>query len=149
MYGIPADWQSVAANALRYDTGTLTRFLALAVPLLVLTMALFTFTAEWLGLATASSLPGRLLLGSWLLESVGLAVLFLLLQGRGGSRWLDGLLTAWIAWLFRGPLLVLTLVGVARMPKDPWWSMVIGWLVLYSLCGLLLASLAPRADSPA
>lgn len=89
-------------------------------------------------------LPQWVMLATWTLEAVGLAALFLLIQGRGG-RWIAGLLTGWIAWVFRGPLLVVTVAGLAGLPPGPWWSMVLSWWVLYTLCGLLLGGVAAAA----
>src|SRR5947199_1905879 len=101
-----------AAGSLRYDRRALRRFLIFALPLLVLTMGLFRFAQEALkltpdpaalSLASAVSLPGWVTLATWLLEAVALAALYLLVLGRGGSRWAAGLVTGWIAWVFRGP----------------------------------------------
>lgn len=133
---------------------TLPRFLLLAFPLLLLAMAAFAFVVDVLGLTPeaaqlASSgllrrpaLPGAWVLGAWALESLGLIALFLLAEGRTGALWLDGLAAAWVAWLFRGPVMVLAVVRAARVPKEPWWSLSLSALVLYSLCGLLLAGVA-------
>jgi hypothetical protein len=138
---------------LRYDLRTLRRFLIFALPLLVLTMALFHFVLEALGrapdpaalsLAGASPLPGWLVLATWILEAVGLAALYLLIQGRSG-RWLAGLLTGWIAWVFRGPLLVVTVASLAGLPPGPWWALAFSWWVLYTLCGLVLGGVAAAA----
>jgi hypothetical protein len=133
-----------------YDQRPLTRYLLFAVPLLVLTLGLFTFALEALGLQTApalraaDALPPLFVLGTWLLEAVGLTALFLILEGRTSSRWLEGLLTGWIAWVFRGPLLVLTVAPMTRQPPDLWWALALRWLAVYTLCGLLLALLAHR-----
>jgi hypothetical protein len=133
--------------------GALRRFLLFALPLLVLTMALFHFAEEVLGMAPDSArlsplgtvrLPGWVTLATWGLESVGLAALFLMIQGRGG-RWLAGLLAGWIAWVFRGPLLVVTVASLAGLPPDPWWTLVLSWWVLYTLCGLVLGGVASAA----
>jgi hypothetical protein len=131
----------------------LRRFLIFALPLLVLAMALFHFGLEALGMAPdpgalstarAPQLPAWVMLATWMLEAVGLSALFLLIHGRSG-RWLAGLLTGWIAWVFRGPLLVVTVAGLAGLPPGPWWSMAFSWWVLYTLCGLLLGALAAAA----
>lgn len=118
---------------------------------MVLTLGLFTFALEALGLQSApalraagQALPPHFVLGTWLLEAVGLSALFLILEGRTASRTLDGLLTGWIAWVFRGPLLVLTVVAVTHQSPDLWWSLALRWLAVYTLCGLLLALLAHR-----
>ena len=135
---------------MRYDRDPLRRFLLLALPLLILTMALFQFAMEMLGLQVAPSdlapgggidLPGYVSLATWGLEALGLAALFLLVHGRG-MGWTSGLLTGWIAWVFRGPLLVVAVVGFAGLSPRPWWSLAFSWWVLYSLCGLLLSGVA-------
>jgi hypothetical protein len=116
-------------------------------------MLLAVFHIAWQAIDPSArlELPPALVLGSWILECVGLAALFLLVhrgqtRGRtpgGGGRpslatdMLDGALTGWIAWVFRGPLLVLTLVS-AGVPRDPWWHITLVWLILYTACGLLL-----------
>lgn len=139
---------------MRYDRNPLRRFLLLALPLLILTMALFQFAMEMLGLQVDPSrlspgggidLPGYVSLATWTLEALGLAALFLLVDGRSGGRgggWTSGLLTGWIAWVFRGPLLVVTVVGLAGLSPRPWWLLALSWWVLYSLCGLLLSGVA-------
>ena len=133
---------------LRYDRRPLRRFLLLALPLLILTMALFQFAMEMLGfqvdpseLGSGIALPGYVSLATWTLEALGLAALFLLVHGRGGG-WTSGLLTGWIAWVFRGPLLVVTVVGLAGLSPRPWWLLALSWWVLYSLCGLVLSGVA-------
>ncbi len=141
---------------LRYHRAVL-RFIAYAVPLLILLLALFGFTVELLDAEPRSGsvirlalfeqprVPGQLVLGTWLVEASGLIALFLLAQGRFGAWWLDGLVAGWVAWVFRGPLLVITIVVAARQPQDPWWKLAFGWWVLYSVCGLSLAILARRS----
>jgi hypothetical protein len=139
---------------LRYDLRALRRFLIFALPLLVLTMGLFHFALETLRLAPdpaalsglrVASLPGWVVLATWILEAVGLAALYLLILGRGGSRWAAGLLAGWIAWVFRGPLLVVTVVGLAGLPPRPWWGLAFSWWILYTLCGLVLGVAASAA----
>ncbi len=133
------------------------RFIAYAVPLVILLLALFGFTVELLdaepregsvirlALFEQPRVPGQLVIGTWLVEASGLIALFLLAQGRFGTWWLDGLVAGWVAWVFRGPLLVITIVVAARQPQDPWWKLAFGWWVLYSVCGLSLAMLARRS----
>src|ERR1700687_2907066 len=130
---------------MRYDRRPLRRFLVLALPALVLAMALFRSALEALGrlpvlLAAAPELRQRpvVVILTWLLEAVALSALYLLVQGSGGSRLLNGVLTGWIAWVFRGPLLVIAVVTLAGQPAGPWWSMTFSWWVLYTICGLLL-----------
>ena len=121
------------------------RFLVLAVFSIALLIGLGT-----LGFDAADGgdfgprLGGYNLLRGWLLEAVALSTLFLLVQGRGGSWWMDGLLTAWIAWIFRGPVLVLTVVEILGGGRDPWWSLTLRWLAIYSVAGLFIALLARR-----
>lgn len=125
------------------------RFIAFALPVVVLVLGLSTFALETLGFEVGAELrgPNRVLpplfqLGIWLLEATGLTALFLILQGRTSSSWLDGLLAAWTAWIFRGPLLVLTVVPLIRRAPEPWWSMALSWLMLYTVSGIVLALLA-------
>ena len=112
-------------------------------------MALFRSGVEALGrtpvlLSGAPELRQRwvVLVGTWVLEALALAALYLLVQASGGSRLLNGLLTGWIAWVFRGPLLVVAVVTLAGQPAGPWWSMAFTWWVLYTVCGLLLGVVA-------
>lgn len=133
------------------------RFIVYAVPVLVLLLALFGFAVELLDAEPRSGsvirlalfeqprVPGQLVLGTWLVEASGLIALFLLTQGRFGTWWLDGLVAGWVGWIFRGPLLVVTIVVATRQPQDPWWALAFGWWVLYSVCGLSLAILARRS----
>lgn len=136
--------------SLRYDRSPLRRFLLFSLPLLMLTMALFQFAVEMLGLEVDPSrlsesggiqLPGYVRLATWGLEALGLSALFLLVHGRGWG-WTSGLLTGWIAWVFRGPLLVVSVVGLAGLPPRPWWLLAFSWWILYSLCGLVLSGVA-------
>jgi hypothetical protein len=142
---------------LRYDRRVLRRFLFFSLPLLILTMALFQFAREATGLGPdpaalsrggVPGLPAWVTLGTWILEAVGLAALFLLVQGRGGWRFTAGLLTGWIAWIFRGPLLVVSVVTLGGLPPGPWWSLAFSWWILYTLCGLLLGGIATLVGLP-
>jgi len=145
---------------LRYHHVPLRRFLLLALPLLVLAIAVFHFALEALGLSDSAALavplggaglghlPAWALAGTWVLEALALTALFLMVHASGPARpawWLDGLLVGWLAWVFRGPLLVVTLVAAAGVRPGPWWTLCLDWLVLYSLCGLLLGALAQTA----
>lgn len=124
---------------------------------MVLLLALFGFAVELLdfeprrgsvirlALFEQPQVPGQLVIGTWLVESAGLIALFLLTRGRFGAWWLDGLVAGWLGWIFRGPLLVITLVVAARQPQEPWWTLAFGWWALYSVCGLSLALLARRS----
>lgn len=148
-----------------YHAGVLLRFVILALPLLLLILALF---GALVGVAdleprtgavarlavfddTATVAP-RVVIGTWLMEAAGLVALFLLAQGRCGAWWLDGLVAGWLAWVFRGPLLVITIVIATGQPQGPWWALAFGWWWLYGACGLALAILARRGrrvDRPA
>lgn len=139
-----------------YHSQTLLRFIAYALPLLVLLLALFGFTVELLDVEPSAGsvirlalfeqprVPARIVLGAWLMEASGLLALFLVVQGRCGAWWLDSLVAGWLGWIFRGPLLVMTIVVAAGQPHRPWWSLAFGWWVLYSVCGLTLGLLARR-----
>ncbi len=134
------------------------RFVTYALPLLVLLLALFGFAVDILdfepqrgsviklAILDQPTVPAQLVFGTWLVEASGLLALFLLAQGRCGTWWLDGLVAGWLGWVFRGPLLVVTIVVAARQPHHAWWSLAFGWWVLYSVCGLSLAILARRTD---
>jgi hypothetical protein len=140
----------------------LTRFLLFALALLLILIALFNLGLEIAGMEPDlgplvgwqhgdRGLPGAAVLATWTLEALALSALFLLVDGRGGSRLLNGLLTGWIAWVFRGPLLVMTAVGYGGLPRGPWWDLTGRWLVLYTLAGLVLGLVAltvrlPRGD---
>ncbi len=134
---------------LSYDLSTLLRFIIHSVPLLVLFLAVFGFLVGYLDLGPAGTMtvlgpqsaPPRIVLSAWLLEALGLIVLFLLIEGRSGSYLLDGLLTAWVAWIFRGPLLVVTIVVAAGRAQQPWWRVAFAWWILYTACGVTLAGL--------
>jgi hypothetical protein len=138
-----------------YDREALRKFLLLALPILVLTMALFraaqiawTRSGELLHQA-GPTLPAWVVVGTWILEALGLSALFLLIQGAGGSRLINGLLTGWIAWVFRGPLLVVAVVTIGGLPAGPWWALALSWWFLYTLCGVLLGAIGAAARWPA
>lgn len=130
------------------------RFLVVAFPLVLFELAVFAFAADVLRLGPpmASPLPSAgadaalstpAILGGWVLEATALVGLFLLVLGRTSSRWLDGLMAAWSAWIFRGPLTLLGLAAVLGPAAGGgrWGSGVAGW-ILYSVVGLSLAGLA-------
>lgn len=127
-----------------YDPEALSRFLALSIALLILVMALFQFglaALGWLPAGAPASPPPRVQLGAWGLEALGLAALFLLIRREEGTAWLSGLLAGWIAWVFRGPLLVVAVASAGLDPR-PYWAMTFRWWLLYSVCGLVLAALS-------
>lgn len=139
-----------------YHLTALARFLFIALPILVVVMGLFSFglvafelmppmdELARLGLERTRALPIQVLAGGWLIESLALTALFLLIQGRSGAWWLDGIVTGLIGWVFRGPILVLSVVSWSRLGSSPWWPMSLRWLVLYLICGLVLAIVARR-----
>lgn len=132
------------------------RFLLLAAPLLLLVFALGTATLALLGLAPdlaplaargiarPEGLPQAIRLASWAFESLALLALFLLVWGRTGRWWLDGLAAGAAAWTFRGPLLVLAVAGLTRLPVGPFWQLARGALLLDFAAALALALLARR-----
>lgn len=124
------------------------RFLILALPLVMLTLGVFHFGAEALDLVMPRSLPAPQLLGLWLLEATGLVALYLLVRERGLGRWLAGLAAAWSAWIFRGPVLVLTVAAATRLSGTAWWRLSAAWLGLYTVCGLVMASVARSLETP-
>lgn len=114
----------------------------LALPLVILARALFHFGVEALDLARPEGLPAPYLLGLWVLEGLGLVALYALVRERRLNRWLAGLAAAWTAWIFRGPVLALTVAGVSTLSHHAWWTLVLGWFGLYTICGLLMAAVA-------
>jgi hypothetical protein len=156
VYGAPVSPHRVCRR-FALSSALLRRFLVLALPLLVLAMALFDFAGKTLGWlpregqawggaagGTVPVFPAWVAFGTWCLEALALSILFLLLAPTlGERRWLHGLLTGWIAWVFRGPLLVLAAASLGGLPPGSWWTLSFAWWGLYSLCGLLLSSVAP------
>lgn len=137
--------------AMRYDRRPLTRFLLLSIPLLVMIMALFGLIQEVVGVDAPGGFGWhprahgtRIVIASFLLESVALVALFLLARGRAPTWWMDGLLAAWLAWLLRGPLVILGVASYAGAGLMPWRHLAIGWWVLYTVCGLILSILSRR-----
>ncbi len=135
------------------------RFLALALPLALLLLALGAATFETLGWAPDPAplaargvarpeglSPAHRLLG-WGLEALGLVALVLLLYGRTGAWWLDGITAGAIAWIFRGPMLVLAVAAMTRLPTEPFWQLARGALLVEPAVALLVAGLA-RATLP-
>lgn len=121
------------------------RFVVLALLLTVLLIGLGSLVADAAdGGHFGPRLPGHFVLGSWTLQAAGLVALFLLIQERAGAWWLDGLLTGWLAWIFRGPVVVLAIAeDVGRSPTSG-SSLALRWLVIYSLCGLAISLVARR-----
>ena len=135
------------------------RFVLLAVPLAVLVLALAAVTADVVGYGPDSSplaargvarpegLPRTYEAAALAFEGVALVALFLLIAGRSGIWWLDGVACGLAAWLFRGPLLVLTVAALTRLPTEPFWQVARLALVAEPAAGLAIAALA-RASGP-
>lgn len=132
----------------------------LAVPLAVLVLALAVFVADTAGLgpdlaplaARGLANPGGLPRGvggaALAFEGVALVALYLLIEGRFGRWWLDGLAAGLAAWLFRGPILVLAVAAIVRLPTAPFWEAARVALLADPAATLALAALA-RAMRPA
>lgn len=130
------------------------RFVALALPLalLVLTLGGAAIAAFDLGpdlaplaargVARPDGAPARVEVAARILEAGGLVALTLLLAGRTARWWLDGLACGLVAWLFRGPLLVLAVAALTRLPTAPFAELVRGALALDLAAALALAALA-------
>jgi hypothetical protein len=138
----------------------LQRFLLFALPLLLVLFALFNVGLEVAGYepelgalvgwrAGTFGLPAAWMVATWALEALALSALYLLIVGPGGPRFASGLLAGWIAWVFRGPLLVITAVGYGGMAHAPWWRLSLRWLLLYTLAGVLLGALGGLLRRPA
>ncbi len=128
-----------------YHRPPLIRFLFLTIPLATLLLGGAALGFDLLdGGEFGPRLDGKTVAGGWLLEATALAALFLLVQGRGGSWWLDGLLAAWLGWIFRGPVMVLVVVEQLGGGRDPWWTMALQSLLVYSLVGFLMALVARK-----
>ncbi len=154
--------ETPAARGARYHAGSVLRFVLLAIPLALLVLALAAVAADGFGyapdlgpleargLARPGGLPPAVAWAALLFEAVALVALFLLIEGRSGSWWLDGLATGLAAWLFRGPLLVLTLAALTRLPTEPFWQMARAALVAEPAAALAVAALAraARRDRP-
>lgn len=117
-------------------------------------LAVFSFVVSALGIGPRvgrmdpSAVPLVPLAGIWALEAAGLVAIFLLAEGRCGARWLDGIVAGSIAWIFRGPLVVVTVVVGAGVPRLPWWHLALAWWFLYVLCGVILGQLFPTPKAP-
>lgn len=149
----------LGAPPLRYAREALKRFLLFALPLLLVLFALFNLGLEIAGYepelgslvgwrAGTLGLAGGWVVATWALEALALSALYLLIVGPGAPRFSSGLLAGWIAWVFRGPLLVITVVGYGGMAQAPWWRLSLRWLLLYTLAGALLGALGGLLRRP-
>ncbi|MEO7794454.1 MAG: hypothetical protein ABIV06_06730 [Thermoanaerobaculia bacterium] len=130
------------------------RFLLLAAPLLLLVFALGSAVLAYCGLAPdlaplaahgsarAEGLPATVQWAAWAFEALALLALFLLVWGRTRRWWLDGLAAGTAAWTFRGPLLVIAVASLTRLPVAPFWQLARGALVLDLVAALALGLLA-------
>lgn len=136
-----------------YHRQRVLRFVLLAVPLAVLVLALAAVGAELVGfgpeldalaqrgVARPEGLPHTFQAAAFLFEGIALVALYLLLEGRTGLWWLDGVATGFAAWLFRGPLLVLTIAALTRLPTEPFWQVARLALIAEPAAGLAIAAL--------
>jgi hypothetical protein len=107
-------------------------------PAVFLVLALAGFVAE-----AAGGLPmggGARLLAVWALETLGVVGIYTLLRADRSRQaaLLDGLLVAWGAWIFRGPLLVLALQAAGSPTAGAAWRTIAVLLLAYSVAGLVL-----------
>lgn len=124
------------------------RFLALALPAALLVLAVATPIAvalggevdtealEARGVGRPGGLDGRHQAAVLGFEATALTALFLLVEGKTRSPLLDGLLAGLAAWLFRGPLLVVTVAALTRLPTEPFWQTARVDLVALPVAGL-------------
>ena len=130
------------------------RFLVLAVPAAALTIGTVDATARALGLGpdlaplaargVARTIPLGLPLelAGTLFEAVALVAFYLLVARGSRSRLLDGVAAGFAAWLFRGPLLVLAVATLTRLPTAPFWQLARIGLVALPAAGLAVGAIA-------
>lgn len=130
------------------------RFVALALPLAMLVLVVGGWILGALGLAPDTTplaargvarpdgMPFRVEAAAAALEAAGLVALSLLLAGRTSRWWLDGLACGLVAWIFRGPLLVLAVAELTRLPTSPFAGLARGALALDVAAALAVAALA-------
>lgn len=126
------------------------RFLALALPAALLVLAVAGPVAAVLGLgvdteplavrgvARPDGLEIRHQAAALGFEATALTALFLLVEGRTRSPLVDGVLAGLAAWLFRGPLLVVTIAAMTRLPTEPFWQAARADLVALPVAGLVV-----------
>jgi hypothetical protein len=130
------------------------RFLALAIPVALLVLALCGAGASAMGLAPDTHpldergigrpepLGPAVAIAGLAFEATALVALFLLVHGRTGSLVYDGLAAGVAAWLFRGPLLVLAIAELTRLPVAPFWQLARVALVALPTAGLAVGTIA-------
>lgn len=138
----------------------LLRFLILALPLAVLVLALAPVAAELAGAApqtgplalhgVARPIPLDLRTRALALgfEAFALIAFYLLVEGRTASRLLDGAVAGFAAWTFRGPLLVLAVAELTRLPTAPFWQLARISLVALPLAGIAIGLVARLTRPP-
>jgi hypothetical protein len=136
------------------------RFLLLAVPLALAALASILFLVDWAGwspeldrlerygVARPGGLPQPVEAAALAFEASALVAIFLLVAGRLGRWWLDGLAAGLAAWLFRGPLLVLTVAALSRLPTEPFWQHARVLLLADPTAALAVAALARSLRLP-
>lgn len=130
------------------------RFLALALPGAVLVLALVPLAlgaAGWApdleslearGVARPQGLPAPEQGLALLFEGTALVALFLLVEGRATSPVVDGVVAGLAAWLFRGPLLVVAVAELTRLPTEPFWHAARIALVALPAAGAVVGAVA-------
>jgi len=130
------------------------RFLVLALPLALLVLALAPVVADLAGAGIddgplaargiARPIPLDLTTRALALgfEAFALVALYLLIEGRTASRVVDGAVAGFAAWIFRGPLLVLTVATLTRLPLATFWQAARVSLVALPLAGVAVGLVA-------
>ena len=130
------------------------RFLVLAIPAAMLVLALVAAGAGALGLSPDTHpldergigrpepLSPAVQIAGIGFEATALVALFLLLYGRTGSLLYDGVAAGVAAWLFRGPLLVLAVAELTRLPVEPFWQLARIALLALPAAGLTVGFVA-------
>ena len=133
------------------------RFLVLAVPAAALVLGVVDATAAALGwapevarlaargVARAEPLGLPLALAGTLFEATALVSIFLLVARPPRSSispLLDGAAAGLAAWLFRGPILVLAVATLTRLPLEPFWQAARVALVGLPAAGLAVGAIA-------
>jgi hypothetical protein len=136
------------------------RFLVLALPVAALVLGAVDATAAALGLAPDTAplaargvarvapLGRGLELAAILFEATALVAFYLLVARPGRSPLLDGLAAGFAAWLFRGPLLVLAVATLTRLPTEPFWQLARVGLASLPAAGLAIGAVARLRPLP-